>query len=130
MIAQTIQRYYPEWVPPEDNGRDWIACNCPFHGDETPSAAVSYQRGAFNCLACGVSGDVYSIIQRKEGVNFGEAIGIAEGIAEASGNELSRPTAGKSGGRAPEGEGLVARRPTRASRKVPARVRRRPLTGL
>ena len=130
MITQIIQRYYPGWDPPVDNGKTWVTCLCPFHGDDTASAAVSYSLDAFNCLACPAKGDIYSIIQYMEGVTFGEAKRIAEEYASASGDRVSRSDAGLTGRGASDSPGLVPKRSTRASRKVPARVRRRPSTGL
>ncbi len=80
-ITQAIQRYYPDWDPPADNGWQWIKTLCPFHGDSHPSAAVSYDLDAFNCFACGVKGDVISIIRHEEEVSFAEAKRIAESLS-------------------------------------------------
>ncbi|UJD20895.1 DNA primase [Mycobacterium phage Zimmer] len=84
-IARAILRYYPEWEPPEDN-YEWNKTLCPFHGEETPSAAVSYTLQGFNCMACNVRGDVISIIRHEEKeVTFAEAQRIAEGLSAGSG---------------------------------------------
>ncbi|AEL17924.1 DNA primase [Mycobacterium phage Trixie] len=79
-IARAIRRYYPDWEPPPDHF-EWNKCLCPFHGDETPSAAVSYELQGFNCLACGVRGDVISIIRHEEEVTFAEAQRIAAEVS-------------------------------------------------
>ncbi|QCG76947.1 DNA primase [Mycobacterium phage XianYue] len=79
-IALAILRYHPEWEPPPDH-HEWNKALCPFHGDETPSAAVSYELQGFNCLACGVRGDVISIIRHEEEVTFAEAQRIAEELS-------------------------------------------------
>ncbi|AWY03880.1 DNA primase [Gordonia phage Nedarya] len=79
MIKEVILRYYPDWEPPDDL-HEWNKTLCPFHGDGTPSAAVSYDLNAFNCLACGVKGDVISIIRHEEEVTYREAIRIAESL--------------------------------------------------
>lgn len=88
MIKEVMEHYYPGWDAPEDDGRTWIPTECPVHGDDNASASVSYENGAFNCHACGYRGDAYAIIMREEEVHFGEAVGIAEGIAERSGIEV------------------------------------------
>ncbi|AGS82743.1 DNA primase [Mycobacterium phage AnnaL29] len=88
-IAKVIQRYYPDWEPPPDHN-EWNKCLCPFHGDGTPSAAVSYDLQGFNCLACGVRGDAISIIRHEEEVSFAEAQRIAEGLSVGSGEPIQR----------------------------------------
>jgi len=90
-----METYYPGWDPPEDDGRLWIPTECPVHGDENPSASVSYDHNAFVCHACGYSGDYLKIIQKEEEVNFAEAVERAEGIAATSGIEVPRGTARK-----------------------------------
>ncbi|QFG11572.1 DNA primase [Mycobacterium phage BogosyJay] len=83
-IALAIQRYYPDWEAPEDNGRDWIKCLCPFHGESRASAAISYDLQGFNCMGCNVRGDVISIIRHEEEVTFAEAKRIAESLSVGS----------------------------------------------
>jgi DNA primase len=53
---------------------------CPFHGDSHASASVSLEENAFICHACGIKGDTYSIIMQHEGVDFREALSIAETV--------------------------------------------------
>ncbi|WP_431604769.1 CHC2 zinc finger domain-containing protein [Corynebacterium pseudodiphtheriticum] len=90
MIEAVMAKYFPGWDPPEDDGRTWIPAECPVHGDENPSAGVSYELNSFVCHACGYSGDVYKIIQQEEGVDFAEATQVAETIAGDSGVEIPR----------------------------------------
>ena len=90
MISEVIQHYYPGWDPPDDNGRTWVTCLCPFHGEGRASAAVSYELEAFNCLACNVKGDVISIIRHEEGVTFAEAVRIAESFSVGGHIEVPR----------------------------------------
>lgn len=97
MIKEVMEHYYPGWEPPEDDGRIWIPTECPVHGDDNASASISYENNAYNCHACGYRGDVYAIIMREEDVHFGEAVGIAEGIAERSGIEVPRSSTRKPG---------------------------------
>lgn len=45
---------------------------CPFHsGDRTPSLKV-YQRD-FHCFACGANGDIFTFVQKMDGLTFKEA---------------------------------------------------------
>ncbi|APC43240.1 DNA primase [Mycobacterium phage Jaan] len=88
-IARAINRYYPDWEAPPDH-QEWNKCLCPFHGDETPSAAVSYDLQGFNCMACDVRGDVISIIRHEEEVNYPTAKRIAEEISVGCNVPLQR----------------------------------------
>jgi DNA primase len=53
---------------------------CPFHEDSHASAAINYDGAAFICHGCGVKGDVYKLIQHKEGGNYRAAIKFAETV--------------------------------------------------
>ncbi|AIS73822.1 DNA primase [Mycobacterium phage SemperFi] len=108
-IARAILRYYPDWEAPADH-HEWNKCLCPFHGDETPSAAVSYDLQGFNCLACGVRGDVISIIRHEEEVSFAEAQRIAADLSVGSNVQVPRKPERKSSRRV-FGESRPARTP-------------------
>lgn len=95
MILEVLEHYFPHWDPPDDDGRTWIKCECPVHDDNNPSSSVSYELGAFTCHGCGYSGDWIKIIEQEEDCGFDDAIAIAERIADASGVEVPRRSAGK-----------------------------------
>lgn len=45
---------------------------CPFHkGDREPSMKI--YRDGFNCYACGANGDIFTFVQRMDGLSFREA---------------------------------------------------------
>jgi DNA primase len=46
---------------------------CPFHADSDPSFNVNPSRHFFHCFGCSASGDVFSFVQRIEGIEFMEA---------------------------------------------------------
>ena len=61
---------------------------CPFHDDHSPSLHL-YQAGAgrdhFHCFVCGAHGDTVALIQRREGLEFWDAV---RRLAEFEGVEL------------------------------------------
>ncbi len=47
---------------------------CPFHGEKTPSFKVHATKQFYHCFGCGVSGDVFSFVQKVENITFPEAV--------------------------------------------------------
>jgi len=62
----------------------WQKIKCPFHNDSHASAGVSVADNIFVCHGCGVKGNAFNVIKIHEGVKYGEAIKIAEGITGES----------------------------------------------
>ncbi|MCW2999350.1 MAG: primase, partial [Solirubrobacterales bacterium] len=58
---------------------------CPFHEERTPSFNINADEKFFKCFGCGEGGDVFSFVQKKEGLDF---IGSLEYLAERFGVEL------------------------------------------
>jgi DNA primase len=58
---------------------------CPFHADTDPSFNVNPDRQFFHCFGCGASGDVFTFVQRIEGLQFTETV---ERLAKRFGIEL------------------------------------------
>src|SRR5438045_2527677 len=47
---------------------------CPFHNEKTPSFSVHATKQFFHCFGCGVSGDVFTFVQKIEDISFPEAV--------------------------------------------------------
>lgn len=67
-------------------GRNYKA-NCPFHGEKTPSFMVSPELQIFKCFGCSESGDVFSFLEKFEGMDFPEALKY---LADKAGVKLKK----------------------------------------
>ena len=47
---------------------------CPLHTERTPSFKVRTDYQRFNCYGCGESGDVFTFLQRVDGLDFRDAV--------------------------------------------------------
>ena len=65
---------------------------CPFHQEKTPSFTVNPTRRMFYCFGCGVGGDVFTFLMRKEGLEFPETV---RDLAERAGIPLPRNASGR-----------------------------------
>ncbi len=60
-------------VPLKKSGKDYKAC-CPFHEEKTPSFYVVPAKGFYKCFGCGESGDVFSFLIKRLGLDFVDAV--------------------------------------------------------
>lgn len=70
-------------------GRNFKA-NCPFHGEKTPSFIVSPELQRYKCFGCGESGDVYTFLEKFEGLEFYDALKL---LADRTGVKLTQKNA-------------------------------------
>src|SRR3989344_4236348 len=81
-IVEVISGY----VKLEKAGRNFKA-RCPFHKERTPSFMVSPERGTYYCFGCGEKGDIFSFVERMEGLDF---VGALRMLAERAGVKITQ----------------------------------------
>lgn len=69
-----IVRIIGDYVKLKKSGAQNFSGLCPFHGEKTPSFSVHATRQFYHCFGCGVSGDVFSFVQKIENITFPEAV--------------------------------------------------------
>ncbi len=82
-----------EYIPLRREGRNYKGL-CPWHDDSRPSLHVNPERQTFHCFVCHIGGDVFSFIEKREGVSFKEALSM---LADRAGVRLTG-SAGQSAG--------------------------------
>ncbi len=75
-------------------GGGYVAC-CPFHHEKTPSFHISREKGFFHCFGCGVSGTVFTFVQKQEGLSFLDAVRKLARQCGVTIREKEDPEAGK-----------------------------------
>src|ERR1700756_2242050 len=69
-----IVRIVGDYVRLKKSGAQNFSGLCPFHNEKTPSFSVHATRQFFHCFGCGVSGDVFSFVQKSENITFPESV--------------------------------------------------------
>lgn len=64
-------------------------CLCPWHNDNRPSMTVDPERQTYRCWVCDIGGDIFSFVERIEGIGFIEALKM---LAERAGVSLDERT--------------------------------------
>ncbi|HEV8669802.1 MAG TPA: DNA primase [Candidatus Limnocylindria bacterium] len=75
-----------ESVPLKKAGRGFVGL-CPFHLEKTPSFHVDPDRRSYKCFGCSEGGDVFTWLEKREGLTPAEAL---QTLAERAGIELTR----------------------------------------
>jgi DNA primase len=69
-----IVRIIGDYVKLKKAGAQNFSGLCPFHGEKTASFSVHATRQFYHCFGCGLSGDVFSFVQKIENITFPEAV--------------------------------------------------------
>ena len=84
-----IVRIIGDYVKLKKAGAQNYSGLCPFHGEKTPSFSVHATRQFYHCFGCGVSGDVFSFVQKIENITFPESVRL---VAQKLGIPLPKAT--------------------------------------
>jgi DNA primase len=84
-----IVRIIGDYIKLKKAGAQNYSGLCPFHGEKTASFSVHATRQFYHCFGCGVSGDVFSFVQKIENITFPEAVRL---IAQKLGIPLPKAT--------------------------------------
>lgn len=61
------------YVPLKKSGVNFLAL-CPFHQERTPSFSVNEEKQIFKCFGCDIGGDIFTFMEKMEGLSFPEAL--------------------------------------------------------
>jgi len=81
-IAEVVSSY----IKLDKSGVNYKA-RCPFHNEKTPSFYVSPERGGFYCFGCGAKGDIFTFVEKFEGLDF---MGSLRVLADRAGVKLDK----------------------------------------
>lgn len=87
----TIEEVVKPYVGLRKAGRSLVGL-CPFHKEKTPSFHVSPERGTYHCFGCGEGGDMFTFIEKAEGLDFKGALQM---LAEKAGVRVEYAPGGR-----------------------------------
>lgn len=74
------------YIKLDKSGTNYKA-RCPFHNEKTPSFYVSPERSSFYCFGCSAKGDIFTFVEKFEGIDF---MGALKVLAERAGVRLEK----------------------------------------
>ena len=75
----------------ELKGKEYVG-HCPFHLEKTASFFINDEKGIFHCFGCGISGNIFNYVMRRDGITFHQAL---KKLADLAGIKISEPITSK-----------------------------------
>ncbi len=69
----SIEEVVSSYIKLEKSGSNFKA-RCPFHNEKTPSFFISSDRDSYYCFGCGAKGDIFTLVEEFEGLDFKGAL--------------------------------------------------------
>lgn len=69
----SIDEVVGSYVQLKQAGRNFKGL-CPFHEEKTPSFMVSTEKGIYHCFGCGEGGDIFSFVEKMDGLDFRDTL--------------------------------------------------------
>ncbi len=79
-----IEDIVSEYITLKQSGTNHFGL-CPFHDEKSPSFSVNSGMQIFKCFGCGISGDIFTFVEKIENISFKEAL---EKLAKKAGVEI------------------------------------------
>ncbi|HMO78643.1 MAG TPA: DNA primase [Candidatus Paceibacterota bacterium] len=81
-----IKELVETYIKLEKSGKNYKG-RCPFHNEKTPSFFISPDRDGYYCFGCGEKGDIFTFVQKMEGIDFYDSLKL---LADKTGIKLSK----------------------------------------
>lgn len=88
-LASDVVAVVSDYVTLKKSGRNFFGL-CPFHPEKSPSFSVNPDKQIFHCFGCGAGGNVFTFIQRQQGISFPESVRL---LAKRAGITIPEPEA-------------------------------------
>jgi DNA primase len=88
-LASDVVAVVSDYVTLKKSGRNFFGL-CPFHPEKSPSFSVNPDKQIFHCFGCGAGGNVFTFIQRQQGISFPETV---RWLAKRAGIAIPEPEA-------------------------------------
>jgi DNA primase len=72
-IRTDIVEIISGYVSLNKRGENYVGL-CPFHSEKTPSLNVNPDKQLFYCFGCGIGGNIFTFLMKKENITFPESV--------------------------------------------------------
>ena len=86
LIGPVLEHY--GWTVPNKRSGN-VPIKCFEHGEKHASASINFEKNVVHCFSCDFAGDAITIVRRKEGLGYVEAVKFIERISGAGNGRAS-----------------------------------------